>query len=44
VVGEQLFTRYVLPFEVISVLLMVAVMGAVLLAKRHLGEGGKEGA
>lgn len=44
VVGEQLFTRYVLPFEVISVLLMVAVMGAVLLAKRRLGEeaGGKE--
>ena len=44
VVGEQLFTKYVLPFEVISVLLMVAVMGAVLLAKRRLGEGdgGKE--
>ena len=34
IVGEQLFTQYVLPFEVISVLLMVAVMGAVLLAKR----------
>jgi len=34
VVGDLLFTRYVLPFEVISVLLMVAVMGAVLLAKR----------
>jgi NADH-quinone oxidoreductase subunit J len=39
VIGDQLFTRYVLPFEVISVLLMVAVMGAVLLAKRRLGEG-----
>jgi NADH-quinone oxidoreductase subunit J len=34
IVGDLLFTRYVLPFEVISVLLMVAVMGAVVLAKR----------
>ncbi|MFI5401043.1 MAG: NADH-quinone oxidoreductase subunit J [SAR324 cluster bacterium] len=40
VVGDLLFTRYVLPFEVISVLLMVAVMGAVLLAKRRAGEDG----
>ena len=36
VVGDLLFTKYVLPFEVISVLLMVAVMGAVVLAKRHV--------
>jgi NADH-quinone oxidoreductase subunit J len=36
IVGDLLFNRYVLPFEVISVLLMVAVMGAVLLAKRRL--------
>jgi NADH-quinone oxidoreductase subunit J len=36
IVGDLLFTRYVLPFEVISVLLMVAVMGAVVLAKRHV--------
>jgi NADH-quinone oxidoreductase subunit J len=35
IVGDLLFTTYVLPFEVISVLLMVAVMGAVVLAKRH---------
>jgi NADH-quinone oxidoreductase subunit J len=40
IIGDLLFTKYVLPFEVISVLLMVAVMGAVLMAKRHLGEGG----
>jgi len=39
-VSDLLFTTYVLPFEVISVLLMVAVMGAVLLAKRRSGEGG----
>jgi NADH-quinone oxidoreductase subunit J len=36
IVGGLLFTQYVLPFEVISVLLMVAVMGAVVLAKRRL--------
>jgi NADH-quinone oxidoreductase subunit J len=35
IVGDLLFTKYVLPFEVISVLLMVAVMGAVVLAKRQ---------
>jgi len=43
VIGEQLFTTYVLPFEVISVLLMVAVMGAVLLAKRRSGESDAAG-
>ncbi len=35
VIGTQLYTRYVLPFEVISVLLLVAVIGAVLMAKRR---------
>jgi len=35
IVGQLLFTEYVLPFEVISVLLMVSVMGAVVLAKRR---------
>ena len=35
IIGQLLFTDYVLPFEVISVLLMVSVMGAVLLAKRR---------
>mgnify|MGYP002641081472 CR=1 FL=1 len=39
VIGDLLFVDYVLPFEVISVLLLVAIMGAVLLAKRHPGEG-----
>jgi len=42
-VGELLFTEYVLPFEVISVLLMVAVMGAVILAKRHPAPAQEEG-
>ncbi|MCA1839836.1 MAG: NADH-quinone oxidoreductase subunit J [Actinomycetota bacterium] len=32
--GNQIFTRYVLPFEVVSVLLLAALVGAVILAKR----------
>ena len=34
VLGERLFTQYVLPFEITSVLLLVAVIGAVVVAKR----------
>ena len=34
-IGGMLFTEYVLPFEIISILLMVAVIGAVIVAKRH---------
>lgn len=33
-IGEILFTRFVFPFEVSSVLLMTAIIGAVMLAKR----------
>jgi NADH-quinone oxidoreductase subunit J len=36
VVGTALFNEYVLAFELISVLIMVAVFGGVLLAKRKL--------
>lgn len=32
--GTALFTRFVLPFEVVSVLLLAALVGAVVLAKR----------
>jgi NADH-quinone oxidoreductase subunit J len=32
--GDRLFTHYVLPFEITSVLLLVAVIGAVVVAKR----------
>jgi NADH-quinone oxidoreductase subunit J len=35
-IGELLFTRYVLPFEITGVLLLVAVLGAVVLAKKKL--------
>ena len=34
VIGEVLFTRYVLPFELASVLLLVAMIGAVVLARK----------
>ncbi len=34
--GRELFTRFFYPFEVISLLLIVAMVGAVLLAKRRL--------
>jgi NADH-quinone oxidoreductase subunit J len=32
--GQSIFTRYLLPFEVTSVLLVIAVVGAVVLARR----------
>jgi len=34
--GELLFSQYLLPFEIVSVLLLVAMIGTVLLSKRHL--------
>jgi len=33
-VGHQLFTAYLFPFEVTSILLLVAIVGAIVLAKR----------
>jgi NADH-quinone oxidoreductase subunit J len=41
-IGRELFTTYLLPFELTSVLLLVAVVGAVVLAKRVKAEGGSE--
>ena len=35
-IGQRLFSHFVLPFEVTSVLLLVAVLGAVVLAKKKL--------
>ena len=35
-IGQSLFERFVIPFEVLSILLVVAMIGAVLLAKRRL--------
>ena len=34
--GELLFSSYLLPFELLSVLLLVAMVGAILLSKREL--------
>jgi len=34
--GELLFTKYLLPFEIVSVLLLVAMVGVVLLSKKDL--------
>jgi NADH-quinone oxidoreductase subunit J len=33
--GELLFTKYFFPFEIVSVLLLVAMIGAVVLARRE---------
>jgi NADH-quinone oxidoreductase subunit J len=38
IIGRLLFTDYVLPFEMISILLLVSVIGAVVLAKRRVRE------
>ncbi|HSB16913.1 MAG TPA: NADH-quinone oxidoreductase subunit J [Bryobacteraceae bacterium] len=35
-VGRVLFTRYLLPFEVTSVLILVAILGAIVLARKEL--------
>ncbi len=37
-VGEVLFNQYLLPFEITSVLLLIAMVGAIVLTKREKGE------
>ncbi len=34
--GKKLFTDYLLPFEILSLLLLVAMVGAILLSKKEL--------
>jgi NADH-quinone oxidoreductase subunit J len=36
VLGKLLFTQYTLPFEIVSVLLLVAMVGVILLSKKKL--------
>jgi NADH-quinone oxidoreductase subunit J len=36
--GKVLYTKYLLPFELVTVLFFVAMVGAVLLGKREAGE------
>jgi NADH-quinone oxidoreductase subunit J len=33
-VGEQLFTHYLLPFEIASIVLLIAIIGAVVIARK----------
>ena len=35
-VGTALFTRYLLPFEITSVLILIAIIGAVVLARKEM--------
>lgn len=37
-VGKMLFTDYILPFEIASILLLAAIVGAVILAKRRIDD------
>jgi NADH-quinone oxidoreductase subunit J len=34
-VGETLFTKYLFPFEIVSILLVAAIIGAVILSKKR---------
>ncbi|MBI1841089.1 MAG: NADH-quinone oxidoreductase subunit J, partial [Verrucomicrobia bacterium] len=34
--GQVLFTQYLLPFEIVSILILVAMVGVILLSKREL--------
>lgn len=37
-IGEALFTKYIFPFEVVSVILLVALLGAIVMGKKELGK------
>jgi NADH-quinone oxidoreductase subunit J len=39
--GEAIFSRWVLPFEVASMLLLAALVGAILLSRRDEGDSGE---
>jgi NADH-quinone oxidoreductase subunit J len=36
--GKVLYSEYLLPFELVSILFFVAMVGAVMLGKREAGE------
>ena len=40
-IGTTLFSTYLFPFEVASLILLVAMIGAIILAKRDVSEGGE---
>jgi len=35
-VGRELFTRYLLPFEITSILILIAILGAIVLARKEI--------
>ena len=35
-IGRSLFTKYLLPFEVTSVLVLIAILGAIVLARKEI--------
>jgi NADH-quinone oxidoreductase subunit J len=35
-IGRVLFTEYLLPFELTSILILIAIMGAVVLARKEI--------
>jgi NADH-quinone oxidoreductase subunit J len=37
-IGDVLYSTYLFPFEVASLILLVAMIGAIILAKKDLGE------
>ena len=41
--GELLLTKYILPFELVSVLLLIAKIGAILLSKKTFADQGMSG-
>jgi NADH-quinone oxidoreductase subunit J len=43
-IGLAIFADWVLPFEVLSMLLLAALIGAILLSRREAGESGTEAA
>lgn len=42
VIGKTLFTKYIFPFEVVSLLLLVALVGAVVLVMKERGAEAKK--
>jgi NADH-quinone oxidoreductase subunit J len=35
-IGKLLFTQYLLPFEIVSILILIAILGAVVLARKEI--------
>ncbi|MDY0391666.1 MAG: NADH-quinone oxidoreductase subunit J [Desulfobulbus oligotrophicus] len=42
VIGQELYTTYLLPFEIAGLILLVALLGGLVLARRERGEGDNE--